>query len=93
MYIFLEFCTQAKIYAIISLFILLYLIVKKSQHKHTDIIILAVQAAFFIGMTFGINKICTMGYKYFAWLIAFIPHILIILVLINYSVGEVKDTQ
>ena len=92
MYIFLEFCTQAKIYATVSLFILVYLTIKNADHTKYDIIMLTIKAALFIGMTFGINKLCTMGYKYFAWLMAFIPHTLIILVLINYSVGEVKQS-
>jgi hypothetical protein len=85
MYVFLEFCTQAKIYAFISLFIMLYLVIKNPDTSRYDTFWLIIKAATFIGFTFAINKLCTLGYKYFAWLMAFIPHLIVILLLINVS--------
>ena len=85
MYIFLELCSQAKMYAAIGLLILLYLTIKNPEHSRYDIIMLLVKASIMIGITFGINKLCTTGYKYFAWLMAFAPHIVTFLVLINYN--------
>ena len=85
MYIFLELCTQAKIYATVGLLILLYMIIKSSENTNADIIKLVIKAGVMIGVTFGINKLCTTGYKYFAWLLAFIPHIIIIMMLANHS--------
>lgn len=85
MYIFLELCTQAKIYATVGLLILLYMIIKSSENTNADIIKLVIKAGVMIGVTFGINKLCTTGYKYFAWLMAFIPHIIIIMMLANHS--------
>ena len=85
MYVFLELCSQAKIYAAIGLLILLYLTIKNPENSRYDIIMLVVKAAIMIGITFGINKLCTTGYKYFSWLMAFVPHIITCLVLINYA--------
>ena len=85
MYIFLELCTQAKIYATVGLLILLYMIIKSSENTNADIIKLVIKAGVMIGVTFLINKLCTTGYKYIAWLLAFIPHIIIIMMLANHS--------
>ena len=88
MYIFLEFCSQAKVYAFIALLILMYMIIKKADNNRSDIFWLAIKASIMIAITFGINKLCQTGYKYFAWLMAFIPHAIVILFLINYSVSS-----
>ena len=85
MYIFLELCTQAKIYAMVGLLILLYTIIKSSENTNADIIKLVIKAGVMIGVTFFINKLCTTGYKYISWLLAFIPHIIIIMMLANHS--------
>ena len=85
MYIFLELCSQAKIYAGIGLLILLYMTIKNPENNRNDIIKLIIKAAVMLGITFGINKLCTTGYKYFSWLMAFIPHIITCLFLINIS--------
>ena len=85
MYVFLELCSQAKIYASIGLLILLYLILKNPENNRYDIIMLVVKASIMLGITFGINQLCTTGYKYFAWLMAFVPHIITCLVLINFA--------
>jgi hypothetical protein len=85
MYIFLELCTQAKIYAMVGLLILLYMIIKSNENTNADIIKLVIKAGVMIGVTFGINKLCTTGYKYIAWLLAFIPHIIVIMMLANHS--------
>ncbi len=90
MYIFLEFCSQAKIYACISLLILIYMTTKANEPTHYDTFILCIKAAIMISITFGINKLCLLGYKYISWLMAFVPHIITILYLINYSVSNVK---
>ena len=87
MYIFLEFCSQAKLYAFISLLILLYMYVKKGDNTRSDLFWLAIKASIMIGITFGINQLCLTGYKYFSWLVAFIPHLITVLVLFNYSVS------
>ena len=85
MYIFLEFCAQAKLYAIVALLILLYLVIKSSDMKTADIVFLGLRAAAFIAWSFAINKMCLSGYRYIAWLAAIIPHIIYIFVLINVS--------
>jgi len=85
MYVFLELCSQAKIYAGIGILLLLYLTIKNPENSRYDIIMLVVKAAIMIGFTFGINKLCTTGYKYFAWIMAFVPHIIACLFLINYN--------
>ena len=69
----------------VGLLILLYMIIKSSENTNADIIKLVIKAGVMIGVTFGINKLCTTGYKYFAWLMAFIPHIIIIMMLANHS--------
>ena len=85
MYIFLELCTQAKIYAVLGLLILLYSIIKNPENTRSDMALLVLKAAIFIGWTFFISKLCVTGYKYVAWLAAFIPHLIYILVLMNFS--------
>ena len=85
MYVFLELCSPAKIYAAIGLLILLYLTVKNPENNRFDIIKLIVKASIMLGITFGINKLCTTGYKYLSWVLAFVPHIIACLFLINVA--------
>lgn len=84
MYVFLELCSQAKLYAIIAILLLLYSIIKNPEHSRRDMVILLIKAAVFIGLTFGLNRLCIAGYKYIAWLAALIPHLIYVLCLINF---------
>jgi hypothetical protein len=84
MYIFLELCSQAKLYTAIALLLLLYSVIKNPEHTRYDIAMLSIKAAVFIGWTFALNKLCTTGYKYIAWLGAIVPHLIYILFLINF---------
>ena len=83
MYVFLELCSQAKIYAYIGLMILLYIVIKNPDNSRYDIALLLLKASVFVAFTFAINKLCSTGYKYIAWIAALVPHIITILVLIN----------
>lgn len=88
MYIFLEFCTQAKAYVLVALLILLYMIIQKGEHNRYDIFWLIIKASIMISISFGVNGLCTSGYKQIAWLMAIIPHVIVILLLTNYSVSS-----
>jgi hypothetical protein len=83
MYIFLELCPPAKIYAGIAVILLLYIVIKNPENSRYDIALLLLKASTFIGWTFALNKLCATGYTYIAWLAAIIPHIIYVLVLIN----------
>ena len=83
MYIFLELCSQAKVYAFIAVFLLLYIVIKNPDNTRYDIALLLLKASTFIGWTFALNKMCTTGYKYVAWLAAIVPHLIYILVLMT----------
>ena len=84
MYVFLELCTQAKLYATIALLLLLYMIIKNPDNTRYDIALLLLKASTFIAFTFAINKLCVTGYKYVSWIAAIIPHIIYILFLVNF---------
>jgi hypothetical protein len=85
MYVFLQLCAQAKLYAVIAIIILLYIVTKNPDNSRSDIALLLLKASTFIGFTFAINKLCVLGYKYISWLAAIIPHIIYILVLVQVS--------
>ena len=82
MYVFLELCSQAKLYAIIAILLLLYSVIKNPEHSRRDMIILLIKAVVFIAWTFALNLMCSSGYKYVAWLAVIIPHIIYVLCLI-----------
>ena len=82
MYIFLELCYQAKLYAFIAVFLLLYIVIKNPNNTNFDIAMLLLRAALFIAWTFVLNRLCSTGYRYVAWLAAIIPHIIYFLVLV-----------
>jgi hypothetical protein len=84
MYVFLELCQQAKLYAVIATLLLLYSVIKNPEHSRRDMVILLIKAVVFIGWTFALNKLCTSGYKYIAWLAALVPHLIYVLFLINF---------
>ena len=88
MYVFLEFCAQAKVYAVLALFILLYSVIKTPEISNYDITMLIIKAVIMICVTFGINKLCTKGFKYVAWLVAIIPHVIILLFMVNTAGGK-----
>jgi hypothetical protein len=85
MYIFLELCSQAKLYAVVALLILLYTVIKNAQFTRYDILFICLKAAAFVGWTFALNKLCLSGYTYIAWLAAIIPHVIYIFLLINMN--------
>ena len=85
MYIFMELCSQAKLYAFIAVIILLYIIIKNPDNSRYDIAILGLKTSTFIGWTFLINKMCLNDYKYIAWLAAIVPHIIYVLVIMNFN--------
>jgi hypothetical protein len=85
MYIFLELCSQAKIYAFIALLLLCYIVIKNPENSRYDIALLFLKASAFIAWTFAINKLCSTGYKYIAWIAAIVPHLIYILLLMNLS--------
>ena len=85
MYLFLEFCTQAKLYAFIAVLLLLYLVIKNPENSRYDIALLILKTATFIGWTFALNKLCTAGYKYIAWIGAIVPHIIYILAIMSIN--------
>ena len=61
MYVFLELCSQAKIYAYIGLMILLYIVIKNPENSRYDIALLLLKASVFVAFTFAINKLCSTG--------------------------------
>jgi hypothetical protein len=85
MYIFVEFCSQAKIYSVIALLILLHSVIQSPDFKGYDMVFFILKAVVMIAFTFLINKLCVMGFKYMAWLAAFIPHIIYILAFMKFS--------
>ncbi len=85
MYIFLQLCAPAKLYAAVAVLLLLYAVIKNAEFTSYDILMLCLRAAAFVGWTFALNLICSSGYKYVAWLAAVIPHIIYIFLLINLS--------
>ena len=84
MYVFLELCQPAKLYASFAILLLLYSVIKNPEHSRHDMVILFIKAAVFIGWTFALNRLCITGYKYIAWLAAFIPHLIYVFCLINF---------
>lgn len=85
MYVFLQLCTPAKLYAAVAVLLLLYSVIKNSEVTKYDIVMLCIRAAVFVSWTFVLNRLCLSGYRYIAWLAALIPHIIYIFVLINVS--------
>jgi hypothetical protein len=85
MYVFLEFCTAAKMYAFVGLLLLCYIVIKNPENNRYDIAFLLIKATVFIGWTFAVNKLCSTGYKYISWVAAIIPHLIYILFLMNFS--------
>ena len=80
MYVFLDFCQPAQLYAVISFLTLLYFVVKK-----VDAIWFFVKAVIFIAWVFALNKMCKEGYKPIAWLMAIIPHIIFLIVTVKQT--------
>ena len=83
MYIFLELCPQAKLYASFAVLLLLYIIIKNQENSRNDVALLLLKTSIFIAWTFALNKMCVSGYKYIAWIAAIVPHIIYVLVLVN----------
>ena len=81
----MQLCMQAKFYALISFLLILYIIIKNPETNRYDIIILIIKVVVFISWTFVLNKMCNAGYKYFAWAAAIVPHLIYILVIMNFQ--------
>lgn len=67
MYLFMEFCSAAKVYLLISILILLYNIIQDNESK----LYIAVSIVIYIAISFGLNKICSLGYKTIIWFLVF----------------------
>jgi hypothetical protein len=83
MYVFLELCSPAKLYAFIAVLLLLYTIIKSPDNTRYDIALLLIKASIFIGLTFALNKLCSSGYKYIAWIVAIVLHLIYVLLLMK----------
>lgn len=83
MYIFLELCSPAKLFAFVAVLLLLYIVIKNPENTRYDIALLLLKVSTFIGWTFALNKLCGSGYTYIAWIAAVVPHLIYILLLIN----------
>ena len=76
MFLISSFCTPAQVHLIIAFCAMLYLIIK----NRNSILLLIIKSIAFIGWTFVLNYICTLGYKAVAWILAFVPNIIFIFV-------------
>jgi len=81
MYVFLDFCQPAQLYAVISFLTLLYFVIIK-----VDLIWLFVKAIIFITWIFVLNRMCKEGYKPIAWVLAVVPHLIFLIVTIKQNV-------
>jgi len=81
MYVFLDFCQPAQLYAVISFLTLLYFVIIK-----VDLIWLFVKAIIFIIWIFVLNRMCKEGYKPIAWVLAVVPHLIFLIVTIKQNV-------
>jgi len=81
MYVFLDFCQPAQLYAVISFLTLLYFVIIK-----VDLIWLFIKAIIFIIWIFVLNRMCKEGYKPIAWVLAVVPHLIFLIVTIKQNV-------
>jgi hypothetical protein len=81
MYVFLDFCQPAQLYAVISFLTLLYFVIIK-----VDLIWLFIKAIIFIIWIFVLNRMCKEGYKPIAWVLAIVPHLIFLIVTIKQNV-------
>ena len=73
-FIFMHFCPQAKVYLILAFLTLLYFV-----SIEQGLIWLIPKAIIFIGVAFGLNKLCSSGNKAIAWLLATVPQCIYLL--------------
>ena len=78
MYVFMNFCTPAKFYTLVTFLTLLYLVIKKAQPFW-----FIIKAIIFITWIFILNKLCKEGYTLIAWLLATIPHVIFLLITVK----------
>jgi hypothetical protein len=78
MYIFMNFCTPAKFYTLVTFLTLLYLVI-----KNATMFWFIIQAIIFTTWIFILNKLCKEGYKLISWILAIIPHIIFLLITIK----------
>jgi hypothetical protein len=76
MYLFMEFCSPAKTYIVIAFLTLLNTVIKNENY----ILMILLKAICFIGWAFLLNWLCAAGFNAVAWLSAFIPHFLFLLI-------------
>ena len=81
MYVFLDFCAPAKLYAIIAFLTLLYYIVIQ-----TSVFWVCIKALIFIAWVFALNKMCKKGFTPIAWLLSIIPHIIYLICTVKQKV-------
>jgi hypothetical protein len=77
--LFMKFCSPAQLYLLISFFILLYFIIRNTN----SLWYIGISALIFIAVTFGLNKLCDMGFKSIAWLLAIFPPAIYLLFIVG----------
>jgi len=78
MYVFMEFCTPAKFYTLVTFFTLLYLVIKKANKFW-----FLVKALLFITWIFILNALCKRGLKIISWILAVIPHFIFLILTVK----------
>lgn len=73
-FVFMKFCSPAKVYLVLALFTLLYFV-----SVEQGLIWLVIKAIIFIAWAFLLNKLCTSGNKAIAWLLAIVPQFIYLL--------------
>ena len=73
-FVFMKFCSPAKVYLMIALLTLLYFV-----SVEQGLIWLVIKAILFIGWAFLLNKLCTSDNKAIAWLLAIVPQFIYLL--------------